>query len=52
LPPDLIHVLRTGSAAAKENAAAALFSLSVLEEYRIKIGRSSAVKALVDLLQT
>ncbi|KAL0383625.1 UNVERIFIED_CONTAM: U-box domain-containing protein 3 [Sesamum calycinum] len=46
----LIHALRTGNAGAKENAAAALFSISLLDEYRIKIGRSGAVKALVDLL--
>ncbi|XP_038897885.1 U-box domain-containing protein 3 isoform X3 [Benincasa hispida] len=46
----LIHVLKTGNPPAKENSAATLFSLSVLEEYKAKIGRSGAVKALVDLL--
>ncbi|KAF6141445.1 hypothetical protein GIB67_021261 [Kingdonia uniflora] len=37
---------------AKENSAATLFSLSVLEEYKIKIGRSTAVKSLVNLSES
>ncbi|OIV90520.1 hypothetical protein TanjilG_32397 [Lupinus angustifolius] len=46
----LIHVLKTGNDGAKENSAAALFSLYVIENNKAKIGRSGAVKALVDLL--
>ncbi|KAE8715727.1 Metal transporter Nramp2 [Hibiscus syriacus] len=43
--------LISGSPVAKENTAAALFSLSVNEDYRLKIGRTGAIKPLVDMLR-
>lgn len=46
----LIHVLETGSPEAKENSAATLFSLSVMEENKSRIGRSGAIGPLVELL--
>nr|GMD17777.1 U-box domain-containing protein 4 isoform X1 [Ipomoea batatas] len=46
----MIHVLKTGSPEAKENSAATLFSLSVIEDNKIKIGKSGAIQPLVDLL--
>ncbi|KAG2576220.1 hypothetical protein PVAP13_6NG014617 [Panicum virgatum] len=42
--------LLTGNPEAKENSAATLFSLSVIEENKVRIGRSGAIKPLVDLL--
>ncbi|CAI9785739.1 unnamed protein product [Fraxinus pennsylvanica] len=48
----LCPCFETGNAGAKENAAAALFSLSLLDGYRIKISQSGAVNALVDLLRS
>ncbi|MFQ6666533.1 hypothetical protein Gotur_032844 [Gossypium turneri] len=46
----LIHVLETGSPVAKENSAATLFCLSVIEVNRARIGRFGAIQPLVDLL--
>lgn len=48
----LIYVLKTGSARARENSALLLESLSLVEEYRVKIGRSGAIKPLLELLAT
>ncbi|KAF6147457.1 hypothetical protein GIB67_022117 [Kingdonia uniflora] len=42
----------SGNIGAKENSATTLFSLSVLEDYKIKIGRSVAVKSLANLLES
>ncbi|KAE8709376.1 hypothetical protein F3Y22_tig00110332pilonHSYRG01405 [Hibiscus syriacus] len=46
----LLHVLKSGNGA-KENSSATLFSLSVLEECKTRIGRSGAVKALARIVQ-
>ncbi|KAI3984817.1 hypothetical protein MKX01_039434 [Papaver californicum] len=48
----LILILGSGIEGARENSAATLSSLSVLEQYKIIIGNSGAVKALVDLIGT
>ncbi|GER35178.1 RING/U-box superfamily protein with ARM repeat domain [Striga asiatica] len=50
--PDIVAVLRSGSPEARENAAAALFSLSAADENKVAIGAAGAVAALVDLLRT
>ncbi|TYH25232.1 hypothetical protein ES288_A03G152800v1 [Gossypium darwinii] len=44
-------MLAAGSMEARENAAATLFSLSLVDENKIIIGASGAIPALVDLLQ-
>ncbi|KAG4208301.1 hypothetical protein ERO13_A03G122500v2 [Gossypium hirsutum] len=44
-------MLAAGSMEARENAAATLFSLSIVDENKIIIGASGAIPALVDLLQ-
>lgn len=46
-----INVLKTGNLKAKENSAATLFSLSVIENNKVKIRRSGAVEPLVDLFR-
>ncbi|KAH7655912.1 Zinc finger RING/FYVE/PHD-type protein [Dioscorea alata] len=47
----IIQVLLTGSIEARENAAAAIFNLSVIDENKITIGSiSGAIEALVELL--
>lgn len=49
----MVEVLQGGSQEAKENAAATLFSLSVLEECKLQIGaQAGAIVGLVDLLRT
>eukprot|EP01018_Ginkgo_biloba_P024928 Gb_24091 [translate_table: standard] len=48
----IVEVLRKGSMAARENAAAALFSLSAVDENKVRIGASdNAIPGLVDLLR-
>ncbi|KAF1878476.1 hypothetical protein Lal_00047145, partial [Lupinus albus] len=53
----IIYVLKTGNDGAKENSAAALFSLSVIENNKAKIGQSArivqagAVKFLVQMME-
>ncbi|KAG8054485.1 hypothetical protein GUJ93_ZPchr0001g32964 [Zizania palustris] len=47
---NIIYVLHVGNPEAKANSAATLFSLSVIEENKIKTGRSGAIEPLVDLL--
>ncbi|KAK4721647.1 hypothetical protein R3W88_011880 [Solanum pinnatisectum] len=48
----LIHVLHTGSGEAKENSTATLFSLSSIEDCKMKIGRAGAFKPLNDAATT
>ncbi|CAA6656818.1 unnamed protein product [Spirodela intermedia] len=48
--PGIVFVLKTGTMAARENAAAALFSLSVVNENKVTIGAWGAIPALVSLL--
>ncbi|VAI49096.1 unnamed protein product [Triticum turgidum subsp. durum] len=47
------QVLRTGSMEARENAAAAIFSLSLIDDNKIMIGSTpGAIEALVELLKS
>ncbi|EEF32796.1 E3 ubiquitin ligase PUB14, putative [Ricinus communis] len=46
-----VYVLRNGSMEARENAAATLFSLSVIDENKVAIGAAGAMPALIDLLR-
>ncbi|KAL1189926.1 U-box domain-containing protein 10 [Cardamine amara subsp. amara] len=46
-----VEVLQYGTMEARENAAATLFSLSLPDENKIKIGESGAIPALVNLLE-
>ncbi|KAK4785832.1 hypothetical protein SAY86_002521 [Trapa natans] len=48
--PGIVHVLKSGSMEARENAAATLFSLSVVDEYKVTIGAFGAIPPLVALL--
>uniref|UniRef100_A0A0E0J239 RING-type E3 ubiquitin transferase n=1 Tax=Oryza nivara TaxID=4536 RepID=A0A0E0J239_ORYNI len=48
--PGVVHVLKRGSMEARENSAATLFSLSLVDENKITIGASGAIPALVLLL--
>ena len=48
--PGIVHVLKWGSMEARENAAATLFSLSVVDEYKVMIGASGAIPPLIALL--
>ncbi|KAL8513894.1 hypothetical protein ACS0TY_013131 [Phlomoides rotata] len=50
--PAIIQVLRYGTEEAKENSAAALFSLSTLDENKVLVGCSNGIPPLVDLLRT
>ncbi|CAN1781849.1 U-box domain-containing protein 15 [Linum perenne] len=49
--PAIVDVLQNGCREAKENSAAALFSLSMLDENKVTIGLSDGIPPLVDLLQ-
>lgn len=46
----IVHVLKKGSMEARENAAATLFSLSVIDENKVTIGAAGAIPPLVTLL--
>lgn len=48
--PGLVYVLERGSMEARENAAGTLFSLSLVDEYKVLIGGSGAIPPLVLLL--
>ncbi|XP_010510574.1 PREDICTED: U-box domain-containing protein 12 [Camelina sativa] len=48
--PGIVHVLQKGSMEARENAAATLFSLSVIDENKVAIGTAGAIPPLVTLL--
>lgn len=48
--PGIVHVLKKGSMEARENAAATLFSLSVIDENKMTIGAAGAIPPLVNLL--
>ncbi|KAG7572907.1 U box domain [Arabidopsis suecica] len=48
--PGIVHVLQKGSMEARENAAATLFSLSVIDENKVTIGAAGAIPPLVTLL--
>ncbi|KAE8691084.1 hypothetical protein F3Y22_tig00110893pilonHSYRG01109 [Hibiscus syriacus] len=48
--PGIVQVLKKGSMEARENAAATLFSLSVVDEIKVTIGASGAIPPLVTLL--
>ncbi|KAL6504226.1 hypothetical protein OROGR_026149 [Orobanche gracilis] len=50
--PAIIEILQKGKIGAKENSAAALFSLSMLNENKVKIGMLNGMPPLVDLLKT
>ncbi|KAJ8625670.1 hypothetical protein MRB53_034200 [Persea americana] len=49
--PAVIEVLREGTMEARENSAAALFSLSMLNENRERVGSLNGIRPLVDLLK-
>ncbi|KAI4354218.1 hypothetical protein L6164_003106 [Bauhinia variegata] len=49
--PILMKALRTGTIATRSNAAAALFTLSALDSNKELIGKSGALKPLIDLLE-
>ena len=44
--PGTVHELKSGSMEARENAAATLFSLSVVDEYKTTIGASGDIPLL------
>uniref|UniRef100_A0A2C9VCA8 RING-type E3 ubiquitin transferase n=1 Tax=Manihot esculenta TaxID=3983 RepID=A0A2C9VCA8_MANES len=46
-----LFALKSGTMETRSNAAAALFSLSTLDSNKILIGKSGALKALIDLLE-
>ncbi|GKC15983.1 hypothetical protein Tco_1012765, partial [Tanacetum coccineum] len=48
--PGIVQVLKRGSMEARENAAATLFSLSVVDENKVTIGSLGAIPHLVLLL--
>ncbi|XP_022758761.1 U-box domain-containing protein 9-like [Durio zibethinus] len=48
--PLLMEALRTGTIETRSNAAAALFTLSALDSNKALIGKSGALKPLIDLL--
>ncbi|KFK26672.1 hypothetical protein AALP_AA8G277900 [Arabis alpina] len=48
--PGIVHVLKKGNMEARENAAATLFSLSVIDENKVTIGNAGAIFPLVILL--
>ncbi|KAF8054220.1 hypothetical protein N665_1334s0009 [Sinapis alba] len=48
--PGIVYVLKKGSMEARENAAATLFSLSVIDENKGTIGAAGAIPPLVNLL--
>ncbi|KAJ0260099.1 U-box domain-containing protein 12 [Hirschfeldia incana] len=48
--PGIVQVLKKGSMEARENAAATLFSLSVIDENKVTIGAAGAIPPLVNLL--
>ncbi|KAL6504184.1 hypothetical protein OROGR_026107 [Orobanche gracilis] len=50
--PAIIEILQKGKIGAKENSAAALFSLSMLNENKVKIGMLNGIPPLVNLLKT
>ncbi|XP_051118045.1 U-box domain-containing protein 15 [Andrographis paniculata] len=50
--PAIIEILRKGTVGAKENSAAALFSLSMINENKTRIGELNGIPPLVDLLKT
>ena len=49
--PLLIEALRSGTIETRTNAAAALFTLSALDSNKALIGKSGALKPLIDLLE-
>ncbi|KAH7571775.1 hypothetical protein ACOSP7_014601 [Xanthoceras sorbifolium] len=49
--PLLIENLKAGSIETRRNAAAALFTLSAIDSYKLLIGKSGAFKPLIDLLE-
>ncbi|CAK7349413.1 unnamed protein product [Dovyalis caffra] len=49
--PLLMEALRSGTIETRTNAAAALFTLSALDSNKALIGRSGALKPLIDLLE-
>ncbi|KAL9360860.1 hypothetical protein Peur_048983 [Populus x canadensis] len=49
--PLLMEALRSGSIETRTNAAAALFTLSALDSNKTLIGKSGALKPLIDLLE-
>lgn len=49
--PLLLDALRFGTIATKANAAATLFTLSALDSNKLLIGKSGALKPLIDLLE-
>ncbi|OIW01307.1 hypothetical protein TanjilG_10468 [Lupinus angustifolius] len=49
--PILMKALRTGTIETRSNAAAALFTLSALDSNKELIGKSGALKPLIDLLE-
>ncbi|KAK4492176.1 hypothetical protein RD792_002974 [Penstemon davidsonii] len=48
--PLLIDALKTGTIETRSNSAAALFTLSALDSNKVLIGKSGALKPLIDLL--
>lgn len=48
--PILVHSLQCGTTETRSNAAAALFTLSALDSNKALIGKSGALKPLIDLL--
>lgn len=48
--PAIVEVLKNGSVEARENSAAALFSLSMFDENKLTIGSSNGIPPLIDLL--
>ncbi|CAA0834929.1 U-box domain-containing protein 15 [Striga hermonthica] len=50
--PAIIEILQKGKVGAQENSAAALFSLSMLNENKVKIGTLNGIPPLVELLRT
>ncbi|CAK7341299.1 unnamed protein product [Dovyalis caffra] len=49
--PLLVESVKSGTIETRSNAAAALFSLSALDSNKLIIGRSGALKPLIDLLE-
>ena len=47
----MIEILQNGTDEARENSAAALFSLSMLDENKVLVGTFNGIPPLVDLLQ-
>jgi hypothetical protein len=46
----IVAVLKTGSMEARENAAATIFSMSVVDQNKVAIGEADAIPPLINLL--